>query len=111
MLDRGSRELNSSDVIRRIDSLEASANVARRATGVNLRLEDPELKTRCEGLRERRARTRAAEETKWNAALRGLDVSYPLTEDAIVDDHLATPREGWLPSRVGSEIPRRCLPR
>ena len=51
VVDRGSRELNSSDVIRRIDSLEASAKVARRATGVNLRLEDPELKTRCEGLR------------------------------------------------------------
>ena len=105
VVDRGSRELNSSDVIRRIDSLEASAKVARRATGVNLRLEDPELKTRCEGLRERRARTRAAEETKWNAALRGLDVSYPLTEDAIVDDHLATclAKAGY-PHGVDSEI-------
>ena len=105
VLDRGSRELNSSDVIRRIDSLEASANVARRATGVNLRLEDPELKTRCEGLRERRARTRAAEETKWNAALRGLDVHYPLTEDVIVDDHLAAClAKAGFPHGVDSEI-------
>ena len=84
VVDRGSRELNSSDVHRRIDSLEASANVARRATGVNLRLEDPELITRCEGLRERRARMRAAEETKWNAALRGLAVTEgPLTYTCV----------------------------
>jgi len=56
----------------RVSTLERSADVVARATGVAPDLDDETVKARTAGLRAARARDRARSVFKWNAALKGL---------------------------------------
>jgi hypothetical protein len=81
--DRGTRRLEGSDVVRKIRSLEASAEVVYRATGKRPSTTDPAARERFARLRDARARRRAATESKWNAALRGFAEAASRSPDTL----------------------------
>ena len=88
-------------------SLEASADVVRRATGKQPALEDERVRARLAELRAARARQHAVAASHWNAALRGLsELAAKRPAAAAVRDELdALLAKAGFPDGVGAAMP------
>ena len=86
VLKDGEEELHT-----RLATVEQSAAVVLKSTGRAPNLDDPQLRQKLTGARRLRARQRAREEYKWNAATKGLGEQIANTTD--VDEKLELKQE------------------